>query len=102
MEPNQKISIKISVAGRVYPLSVLAKEEEKIKQAAKSLNDRIKSYEENFSVKDSQDLLAMCALEFAVKSQENSGKDMISISVDQMIDSLTETENFLTQYLNKN
>jgi cell division protein ZapA len=102
MEPNQKISIKVSVAGRVYPLSVLSKEEEKIKQAAKTLNDRIKSYEENFSVKDSQDLLAMCALEFAVKSQENHSKDMVSISTDQIIDSLAEMENFLTQYLSKN
>ncbi|QJD97360.1 cell division protein ZapA [Mucilaginibacter robiniae] len=63
-----EISIKINIADRVYPLKVSMEEEELIRRAAKLVNDRIKEYQENYAVKDKQDLLSMCVLHYATAS----------------------------------
>ena len=63
-----EISIKINIADRVYPLKVNMEEEEIIRRAAKLINDRIKDYQENYAVKDKQDLLSMCVLHYATTS----------------------------------
>lgn len=79
MSSNNTLSIKLQIAGRIYPLTIHAHEEENIRKAATLLNERVKKYEETFSVKDRQDLLAMCALEQGVqliqKSTELQSKD---------------------------
>jgi len=67
------LSIKINIANRVYPLTVKAEEEEGIRKTAKMINERIKEYEQNYAVKDKQDLLAMCALEYGT-SNDNAVK----------------------------
>ena len=63
-----ELSIKINIASRVYPLSVKTEEEEGIRKTARMINDRIKQYEQDYAVKDKQDLLAMCALEFGTSN----------------------------------
>lgn len=63
-----EISIKIQIADRVYPLKVDMEEEEIIRRAAKLINDRIKEYQDNYAVKDKQDLLSMCVLHYATSS----------------------------------
>lgn len=79
MSSNNTLSIKLQIAGRIYPLTIHAHEEENIRKAATLLNERVKKYEETFSVKDRQDLLAMCALEQGVqliqKTSELQDKD---------------------------
>jgi cell division protein ZapA (FtsZ GTPase activity inhibitor) len=60
-----EISIKINIADRVYPLKVNTEEEEMIRRAAKLINDRIKEYQDNYAVRDKQDLLSMCVLHYA-------------------------------------
>ncbi|MDT0552290.1 MAG: cell division protein ZapA [Bacteroidetes bacterium MedPE-SWsnd-G1] len=61
-----KLKIKITIGGRVYPLSVnSANEEEGMRKAAKKINDLIQKFEQNYAVSDKQDVLAMCALQFA-------------------------------------
>ena len=62
---GELLSVKVSIANRSYPLRVSKEEEEKVVKAAQSINQRMKEFEENFAVKDKQDLLAMCALQFA-------------------------------------
>ncbi len=62
-----KLSLKVVVAGRTYPLSVQEDEAEKVEQAAKEINSAIKLLQDNYAVKDMQDLLAMTALQLAVK-----------------------------------
>jgi len=59
-----EISIKINIADRVYPLKINVEEEEIVRRAAKLINDRIKEYQENYAVKDKQDLLSMCVLHY--------------------------------------
>jgi cell division protein ZapA (FtsZ GTPase activity inhibitor) len=60
-----EISIKINIADRVYPLKINMEEEEVIRKAAKLINDRIKEFQDNYAVRDKQDLLSMCALQYA-------------------------------------
>lgn len=63
-----KLKINLVIAGRTYPLSVNnTKEEEGMRTAASKINQLISMYEQNYAVSDKQDVLAMCALQFASK-----------------------------------
>jgi len=67
-----KLSLKVVVAGRTYPLSVEENEVQKVEAAAKEINKAIKLLQNNYAVKDMQDLLAMTALQLAVKESKNT------------------------------
>ena len=60
-----EISIKITISDRIYPLKVNVEEEEIVRRAAKIINERIKDYQENYAVRDKQDLLSMAVLHYA-------------------------------------
>ena len=62
-----KLSLKVVVAGRTYPLTVSEDEVKKVEAAAKDINKAVKMLQDNYAVKDMQDLLAMTALQLAVK-----------------------------------
>jgi cell division protein ZapA (FtsZ GTPase activity inhibitor) len=62
-----ELSIKVNIADRYYPLSVTAEQEEQVRKASKLINDKLKALEQQFSVKDKQDMLSMCALELATE-----------------------------------
>jgi len=67
------IKINLVIAGRTYPLSVQStQEEEGMRKAATKINDLISKYEQNYAVSDKQDVLAMCALQFASKVEISS------------------------------
>lgn len=72
---GELLSVKVSVANRTYPLRITKEEEEKVLQAAQSVNKCIKEFEDSYAVKDKQDLLAMCSLQFASEAlgQHNKG-----------------------------
>jgi cell division protein ZapA len=64
----EKLKINLVIAGRTYPLSVNSNiEEEGMRKAAANINQLISKYEKNYAVSDKQDVLAMCALQFASK-----------------------------------
>ena len=60
-----EISIKITISDRIYPLKVNTEEEEIVRRAAKMINERIKDYQDNYAVRDKQDLLSMAVLHYA-------------------------------------
>ncbi|MBJ2175473.1 cell division protein ZapA [Aureibaculum algae] len=63
---EDKLKIKVTIGDRVYPLTINSEgEEEGVRKAVKKINDLIKRFEENYEVRDKQDVLAMCALQFA-------------------------------------
>lgn len=78
-----KIPLKIVVAGRTYPLTVNEGEESKILKAAEDINRAIKLLQENYAVKDMQDLLAMTALQLATKSS-NPGPNASQQEIDEL------------------
>ncbi|GGE35963.1 cell division protein ZapA [Psychroflexus planctonicus] len=67
---DEKLKIKISIADRVYPLNIKASQEESLRKAAKNIEAVIKKYEQSYAVKDKQDVLAMCALQFAADNEQ--------------------------------
>ena len=62
-----KLSLKVVVAGRTYPLTLNEGEQEKVLKAADDINKAIKLLQDSYAVKDMQDLLAMTALQLATK-----------------------------------
>ncbi|RYJ45757.1 MULTISPECIES: cell division protein ZapA [Flavobacterium] len=67
---DEKLKIKISIADRVYPLTVTPAQEEGLRSASKKIDAMIKQFEENYAVRDKQDVLAMCALQFAAQVEQ--------------------------------
>lgn len=65
-----ELSIKIKIADREYPMKVKPEDEERVRRAGKSINDRIKAYRERFGIDDKQDLLAMVAFDSLVEKLE--------------------------------
>ena len=67
---SEKLKIKISIADRVYPLTVEPSQEEGLRSASKKINAMIKQFEQSYAVRDKQDVLAMCALQFAAQVEQ--------------------------------
>jgi len=86
------LSIKVNIAGRIYPMKVSQQEEEGIRKAVKVIDEMIKDYEQNYAVRDKQDLLAMTALHYATKSVSLDDKVVIG---DQEVISKLEALNDL-------
>lgn len=64
-----KIALKINIAGRTYPLNVPEAEVEAVQNAAAEVNKAIDLLRKNYSVNDTQDLLAMSALQLLTKAK---------------------------------
>jgi cell division protein ZapA len=68
MSNQQKI--KLSIADRVYPLTTTLEQEEGLRKATKKIGEMIKRFEKSYAVRDKQDVLAMCALQFATQVEQ--------------------------------
>ena len=76
---SEQLKIKLSIGGRAYPLTIAASQEEGLRKAAKNIEVMIKQFEKSYSVKDKQDVLAMCALQFASQVEQKSiDKDQVN------------------------
>ena len=75
------LSIKIKIADREYPMKVKPGDEERVRNAGKQINERIKSYREKFGINDNQDLLAMVAFDSLVDKLEIEEKQFNSNDV---------------------
>ncbi|HPC99586.1 MAG TPA: cell division protein ZapA [Bacteroidales bacterium] len=64
---DEKLSIRVNVADRYYPLKVEREDEEKIRRAARMINEKVLQYKQRYTDKDIQDFLAMASLQFVIK-----------------------------------
>ena len=71
---DDKLSIRVNVADRYYPLKVERENEEKIRKAARMINEKVLQYKQRYSDKDVQDFLAMAALQYVIKLAEDEDK----------------------------
>jgi cell division protein ZapA len=94
-----EISIKINIADRVYPLKVNMEEEEIIRRAAKLINDRIKEYQENYAVRDKQDLLSMAVLHYATSSLKVEQK--VAVEDSDVADKVYQLDQMLSGFFSK-
>lgn len=93
---GDKLSIKLHIANRIYPMKIERKSEEYIRNAVKQIEARLKYYEENYAIKDKQDLLAMCLIEYASKFESVNNKNVVED------DGLTEKLSKIETILNDN
>jgi len=96
---SEKLKIKISIADRVYPLTVETSQEEGLRSASKKIDNMIKQFEENYAVRDKQDVLAMCALQFA--SQVEQKQINTNLDSSETINRLKKINDLLFDYLEK-
>jgi len=81
-----KVSLKLEIAGRTYPISVLESAQEKVKQAVETLNDAINSLKKQYSVNDLQDLMAMASLQLLIKA--NQQQSVVLSDVERKLENL--------------
>lgn len=88
---SEKLKIKLSIANRVYPLTIEANQEEGLRKAAKNIEAMIKQFEQSYSVRDKQDVLAMCALQFASQVEQKSiDKANVNEHVEEKLNALND------------
>jgi len=93
---DDNLKIKVTIGDRVYPLTIRNEgEEEGIRLAVKKINELLKKFEKNYEVRDKQDVLAMCALQFASQQEVRNVYDELDSKkienklqeINQLIDS---------------
>lgn len=94
---SETLKIKLSIANRVYPLTIHPSQEEGLRKAAKKIEAMIRQFEQSYSVQDKQDVLAMCALQFASQIEQKSiDKETTTVEVEEKLKAL---DNLLHQHL---
>ena len=93
---DDNLKIKVTIGDRVYPLTIRNEgEEEGIRLAVKKINELLKKFEKNYEVRDKQDVLAMCALQFASQHEVQNVYDDLEMKkveiklreINQLLDS---------------
>jgi cell division protein ZapA len=84
-----KVSLKITIAGRTYPLNVPESDEEKVTKAAADINKAVEMLRKNYAVNDNQDLIAMSALQLLAKaSSENAPVAQVPVDYSEIEEAL--------------
>jgi len=92
--------INVVIGGRTYPVSVENEAvEQGMRMAAKKINQLIADYENNYAVNDKQDVLAMCALQFASLIEVNQVLE--DEENNQIVTEISKINSKLNEYLNK-
>lgn len=89
---DDKLSIRVNVADRYYPLKVESENEERIRKAARLINEKVLQYKQRYVDKDTQDFLAMAALQYVIRLIEIEDKEEDS-SLEEGLKELTEMIN---------
>jgi len=92
---SKTISVKVPVAGRVYPLTIKMEEEESLRQAAKEINESIQKLRETYAVRDIQDLLAMTNLEAVTKLKAVKASDELEKVKQELVSLNNELDKLL-------
>jgi cell division protein ZapA len=67
----EELSIRIKIADREYPMKVKREDEERVRTASKLINEKLRTYKEQFGIDDKQDLLAMVAFDSLVEKMSS-------------------------------
>jgi len=92
-----ELSIKIKIADREYPMKVRPADEERVRKAGKSINERLRSYRERFGIDDKQDLLSMVAFDCLIEKMEAEEK---SYGADEnVLEKISDLNQKISQFL---
>ena len=92
-----KVKINLSIAGRSYPMTIDAANEELYREAAKRLNEKITEYS-RIAKFDIQDRIAMAALRFSIMAL--AAEQSTSMG-DEDIEELRKIEERIRGYVKK-
>jgi len=94
---SDQLKIKLSIADRIYPLTINPSQEEGLRLATKKIEEMIKRFEKSYAVRDKQDVLAMCALQLAAQvEQKEIDKES---DTEQMEEKLSALNQLLQEHL---
>jgi len=87
---DDKVKIKVSVAGRIYPLKVTPDEEEYVRKAVDFIEERIKVIEKKYAIRDIQDIQAIILIELAselafINDSKDNDNQLIIDKLNQLI-----------------
>ena len=94
---SEKLKIRVTIGDRIYPLTINVEEEEGVRKAVKRINDLSSKFEKSYAVQDKQDVLAMCALQFASQVEVKRVADQLGMK--NVEDKLTEINSILDSHL---
>jgi cell division protein ZapA len=81
---EEKLSIRVNVADRYYPLKIDRIDEEKIRRAARMINEKVLQYKQKYVDKDTQDFLAMATLQYVIRLLEIDNKSGESAVLEEL------------------
>jgi cell division protein ZapA len=94
---KDQFRINIRIEGRVYPLSIDRKDEERYRIAAKTVNETVSKFRNLFQDKDAQDILAMVAFQIALEHTELQEREDKSLFMDGLKDINDDISDFLRE-----
>ena len=80
---SELLKIKLTIANRVYPLSVAPEQEASLRASAKKIEATIQQLEKNYAVRDKQDVLAMCSLQYAAQVEQSKNNPQTTVTVEE-------------------
>ncbi|TRX62245.1 cell division protein ZapA [Carboxylicivirga sp. M1479] len=98
---DDKLSIRVNIADRHYPLRIERKDEERIRLAAKLINDKVLQYKQRYSDKDVQDFLAMATLQYVIKLLELENRHDVDPFIEMVRDLNEQLDDILSEKSNK-
>jgi len=82
------LSIKVQISERFYPLKIKRNDEEKIRKAARLINEKVLQYKQRYTDKDTQDFVAMAALQFVINLMDCEQQQNV-VSLDKELTDLS-------------
>ncbi|MCU4157309.1 cell division protein ZapA [Carboxylicivirga sp. A043] len=98
---EDKLSIRVNIADRYYPLRIDRNDEERIRLAAKLINEKVSQYKQRYSDKDVQDFLAMATLQYVIKLLELENRHDVDPFIALVRDLNEQLDNVLTEKTDK-
>jgi len=95
---DDKLSIKINIGNKYYPMRINRSEEEIIRRSAKIINDKLTQYQNKYAERDPFDLLAMTSLQYVKQFLECNQKNDVS-SINEGLKQINEE---LEHFINEN
>lgn len=81
-------SIKVSIAGRPYPLKVTEEEEALVMEIAEEIGRRVNEYQSMYRNHDKQDYLAMTLLTYALESAKSKQSEDLMGEISKRTESI--------------
>ena len=94
---DDMLSIKVQIAERFYPLKIKRQDEEKIRKAARLINDKVLQYKQRYTDKDTQDFMAMAALQFVISLIDCEQQQNVVSLEKELVDLSSELDELLKE-----